>query len=78
MSKDQPILIIINNTCFSAKLWSDSFPIQKFQSNLICNIRFFLLYLVKNILEISLHIFHFLDCQGVEQSCVLPQKQNQR
>ena len=69
MSKDQLILIIIYYACFSAKPRSDSFPlIQKFQSNLICNIRFFLLYLAKNIFgnfTAHLSLFELSRCKTI-------------
>ena len=67
MSKDQLVLIIIYYL-FSAKPWSDSSSIQKFQSNLIFNIRFFPLYLVKNIFEnftVQLSLFELSRCETI-------------
>ena len=67
MSKIQLILIIIYYF-FSAKPWSDSFSIQKFQSNLIFNIRFFPLYLAKNIFEnfdAHVSLFELSRCETI-------------
>ena len=50
--------------------------IQKFQNNLNCIVRF-LCILHRAFLKISLHIFHFLNYQGLKQSCALPLKINQ-